>query len=77
MTAAAATATLGWRRRCAWGLRAIELGERPGDVETLAHALTSVRAARLKEGAADGIATLERSVEVAKHAGLHEPSCVR
>jgi DNA-binding CsgD family transcriptional regulator/tetratricopeptide (TPR) repeat protein len=56
----------------AWGTRAIDLAERLGDAETLAHALTSVGAAQARLGLREGIASLKRSVAVARAAGSDE-----
>ena len=55
-----------------WGARALELAERFGDEEILAHALTNVGSAELQAGIADGAAKLERSLDLALVAGLHE-----
>lgn len=55
-----------------WGARALELAERLGDEEILAHALTNVGSAELQAGIADGTAKLERSLDLALLAGLHE-----
>jgi DNA-binding CsgD family transcriptional regulator len=56
----------------AWGGRAIELAERLGDDDTLAHALNNVGSAELQSGKAEGIAKLERSLQLALGAGLQE-----
>lgn len=55
-----------------WGQRALELAERLGDEEILAHALTNMGSAELQAGNADGAATLERSLDLALSVGLHE-----
>jgi DNA-binding CsgD family transcriptional regulator len=55
-----------------WGARALELAERLGDDEILAHALTNVGSAELQVGNAEGAAKLERSLDLALSAGLHE-----
>ena len=48
-----------------WGSRAIELAEQLGDVETLAHALSSIGAWQITVGEhADGQAMLERSLQL-------------
>lgn len=53
-----------------WGERAIELAERVGDRETLAHALNNVGTADGHSGR--GTARLERSLALARDAGLEE-----
>jgi hypothetical protein len=55
-----------------WGQRAIELAERLDDDEILAHALNNVGSAELQAGIANGAAKLERSLDLALGAGLHE-----
>jgi DNA-binding CsgD family transcriptional regulator/tetratricopeptide (TPR) repeat protein len=55
-----------------WGERAIELAERLGDDEILAHALNNVGSAELQAGIAAGTAKIERSLDLALIAGLHE-----
>lgn len=53
-----------------WGERAIALAERVGDIEALVHALNDVGANELSRGLADGRSKLERSLELARQAGL-------
>jgi DNA-binding CsgD family transcriptional regulator/tetratricopeptide (TPR) repeat protein len=55
-----------------WGGRAIDLAERIGDSETLAHALNNVGTAYLLSGAEEGHAALERSLEVSLENGLED-----
>jgi DNA-binding CsgD family transcriptional regulator/tetratricopeptide (TPR) repeat protein len=55
-----------------WGERAIDLAERVGDRETLAHALNNVGTAYLLSGAEEGHAALERSLEVSLENGLED-----
>ena len=55
-----------------WGQRATELAERLDDDEILAHALNNVGTAELQAGIANGAAKLERSLDLALRAGLHE-----
>jgi DNA-binding CsgD family transcriptional regulator/tetratricopeptide (TPR) repeat protein len=55
-----------------WGSLAVELAEEVADVETLVAALSTVGAAELAGGFGDGAATLARSFELSKRAGLHE-----
>ena len=55
-----------------WGQRAIELAERLDDDEILAHALNNVGTAELQAGIANGAAKIERSLDLALRAGLHE-----
>ena len=55
-----------------WGTRAIELAERLGDVEIQAHALNNVGTAELKIAGDRGVEKLERSLELARAAGLEE-----
>ena len=56
----------------AWGERAIELAQRLGDTEVLVHALNSVGTMGFLAGSPDGEKKLERSLRVAKEAGLDE-----
>lgn len=55
-----------------WGERAIELAEGLGDDEILVHALNNVGSAQLHDGVGGGDAKLERSLQLALDAGLHE-----
>jgi DNA-binding CsgD family transcriptional regulator len=54
------------------GHRALELGERLGDIETVVHALNNLGTAEMTEGLPGGEAKLERSLELALEAGLEE-----
>jgi ATP/maltotriose-dependent transcriptional regulator MalT len=55
-----------------WGMRAIELAERLGDVETLAHALCNIGATEMSYQHIDaGEAKLERSLQLSLAHGLH------
>ena len=56
----------------AWGERAIDLAERLGDLETLAHALNNVGTAQLLKGSEEGRAALERSLAVSLENGLED-----
>ena len=56
----------------AWGQRAIELADRFGDRETLAHALNNVGTAQLLSGVEEGRAALERSLCLALEDGLED-----
>jgi DNA-binding CsgD family transcriptional regulator len=56
----------------AWGERAIELAERLGDSETLAHALNNVGMAQLLNGEEQGRGALERSLAVSLEMGLED-----
>ena len=56
----------------AWGSRAIDLAERLGEIEILAHALNNVGTAEMRVNGANGVAKLERSLELAHDAGLEE-----
>jgi hypothetical protein len=53
-----------------WGDKAIELAERLNDAETLVHALNTVGTALLNVGSPDGAERLERSLHLARSAGL-------
>ena len=53
-----------------WGTRAIELAERLDETETLVHALNNVGTAMLDAGCPAGAEKLERSLQLARHAGL-------
>src|SRR4029078_1305165 len=55
-----------------WGQRATELAERLGDDEILAHAPKNSRSAELQAGIPNGAAKIERSLDLALGAGLHE-----
>jgi DNA-binding CsgD family transcriptional regulator/tetratricopeptide (TPR) repeat protein len=56
----------------AWGERAIALAGRLGEHETLVHALNNVGAAQCLAGDMEGLATLERSLDLALAGGLEE-----
>ncbi|HKE78214.1 MAG TPA: AAA family ATPase [Solirubrobacteraceae bacterium] len=56
----------------AWGRRAMDLADRLGDAEALVYALTNVGAAELVADRGDGVAKLERAVELAQRHGLEE-----
>jgi DNA-binding CsgD family transcriptional regulator/tetratricopeptide (TPR) repeat protein len=56
----------------AWGGRAVDLAERLGNDEILAHALNNVGTAELQAGIAAGASKLERSLELALSTGMHE-----
>ena len=56
----------------AWGRRALELAERLDDVETIVHARTNIAAAEFWHGREEGRQELERSLELAREAGLEE-----
>ncbi len=53
-----------------WGDKAIELADRYNDTETLVHALNTVGTALLNVGSAEGADRLERSLRLARSAGL-------
>jgi DNA-binding CsgD family transcriptional regulator len=55
-----------------WGERAIDLAERLGNDEIVVHALNNVGTAELQGGLADGTPKLERSLDLALSAGMHE-----
>jgi DNA-binding CsgD family transcriptional regulator len=55
-----------------WGARAIELAERLGETEIVAHARNNVGAAEFEQGMPEGRAALERSLELALAANLEE-----
>jgi DNA-binding CsgD family transcriptional regulator len=55
-----------------WGGKAIELAERLGDAETLAHALNNVGTAEHRGGVTGGLEKLERSLAIAVEADLEE-----
>ncbi len=56
----------------AWGERALELAERLDDVESLVYALINIGTVELLAGGPEGIEKLERSLELARQAGLEE-----
>ena len=56
----------------AWGERSIDLAERLGETEVLAHALNNVGAAEFSTGLDQGREKLERSLATATSAGLTE-----
>src|SRR5262249_16121360 len=53
-----------------WGVRAIELAERVDDAQALIYSLNTVGAAEILGGRPGGVEKLERSIELAKGAGL-------
>lgn len=53
-----------------WGQPAIELAERVGETEALVNALNNVGTMELEQGVGAGRAKLERSLELARRAGL-------
>ena len=53
-----------------WGDKAIELADRYNDTETLVHALNTVGTALLNVGSPEGADRLERSLRLARSAGL-------
>jgi ATP/maltotriose-dependent transcriptional regulator MalT len=55
-----------------WGSRGLELAQRLDDVESLVYALTNIGTVELLAGKPEGIEKLERSVELARGAGLDE-----
>ncbi len=55
----------------AWGTRAIELATRLGDSEARVHALNNVGTAEDAQGAAEGHAKVERSLQLALAHGYH------
>ena len=55
-----------------WGTRAIELAQRLDDTEVLSHAQISIGALEFLAGAPGGREKLERSLELAQQAELHE-----
>ena len=55
-----------------WGTRAIELAQRLDDTEVLSHAQISIGALEYLTGAPEGRENLERSLELAQQAELHE-----
>jgi predicted ATPase/DNA-binding CsgD family transcriptional regulator len=55
-----------------WGARALELGERIGDVEVIVYALTNIAAARSMEEGDSGHEMLERALELAQRHGLED-----
>jgi DNA-binding CsgD family transcriptional regulator/tetratricopeptide (TPR) repeat protein len=55
-----------------WGTRAIELAQRLDDTEVLNHALINIGAMEFVAGAPGGEEKLQRSLELAQQAGLHE-----
>lgn len=56
----------------AWGTRAVELAEHVGELETVVQALNNVGTAELAGGHEAGRAKLERSLALAREAGLSE-----
>jgi DNA-binding CsgD family transcriptional regulator len=55
-----------------WGAKAIALGERLGDVESVVRAMTSIGACEVAGGDADGLARLTASLDLAIEAGQEE-----
>src|SRR5437868_4369047 len=55
-----------------WGTRALELAERLGQVETITYALTTIGSAELVQGSLAGREKLERSLRLARDAGLDD-----
>jgi DNA-binding CsgD family transcriptional regulator/tetratricopeptide (TPR) repeat protein len=55
-----------------WASRALELAEELGDTETIVYALNNIGTTRLLAGNADGLEELERSLELARKAGLED-----
>jgi DNA-binding CsgD family transcriptional regulator len=55
-----------------WGMRAIEVAERLGETEILAHALNNVGTAEMHVSIPRGVAKLRRSLELSLEAGLEE-----
>jgi DNA-binding CsgD family transcriptional regulator/tetratricopeptide (TPR) repeat protein len=55
-----------------WGTRAIELAQRLDDTEVLSHAQISIGAVEFLAGRPGGREKLERSLQLAQQAGLHE-----
>jgi DNA-binding CsgD family transcriptional regulator len=64
--------TRDWARAVTWGGRAIELAERFGETEILAHALNNVGTAEALQAAPAGWAKLARSLDLALAHGLQE-----
>ena len=64
--------TRDWERAVTWGRRAIELAERLGETEILAHALNNVGTAEIENGSAEGWVQLRKSLELALDHGLQE-----
>jgi DNA-binding CsgD family transcriptional regulator/tetratricopeptide (TPR) repeat protein len=56
----------------AWGNRALELAQRLDDVEGVAYALTMIGRAEFIHGSAAGRHKIERSIEIARAAGLED-----
>jgi DNA-binding CsgD family transcriptional regulator len=59
-------------RAIEWGDRALELAERLDEPEILVHALTTIGAAEFRTGSPVGREKLERSLEMARRAGLDD-----
>jgi DNA-binding CsgD family transcriptional regulator/tetratricopeptide (TPR) repeat protein len=55
-----------------WGTRTLELARRLDDTEALVYALTTLGAAKLRTGSAQAIQQLDKSLELAKAAGLED-----
>jgi DNA-binding CsgD family transcriptional regulator/tetratricopeptide (TPR) repeat protein len=61
-----------WEGANAWGTRALELAQSLDDVEAIVQALTDIGAAEFILGRTEGREKLERSLELAREAGLEE-----
>ncbi|WP_127504153.1 ATP-binding protein [Actinoplanes solisilvae] len=59
-------------RAIGWGIRATELAQRLGDLDTEVHALINIGSARVNTGDKTGIADLRRAHELAAPAGLDD-----
>jgi len=57
-----------------WGNRALELAERLGQVETVVYVLTTIGSSELLQGVAGGREKLERSLAIAREAGIDDES---
>jgi DNA-binding CsgD family transcriptional regulator/tetratricopeptide (TPR) repeat protein len=55
-----------------WAARALEIGERLGEVQIVAHALGNIGAIELMAGEGPGLEKLERSLAMAERAGLDD-----
>lgn len=59
-------------RAIGWGIRATELAQRLGDLDTEVHALINIGSARLNTGDRSGVADLRRAHELGVAAGLDD-----